>query len=160
VHVRPPSHQSAERPLSCCQKRRCACRACSLVIRVGELVVEWAGKVGDVAQGGGLAGPLGERVLLETVLRCLLGDGNSSVQQLLGRYEVVHHAQFVRLVGGEDLSEETASGCERLAPGVGEHADAICHQERYLGGLAARGPQERHLRVVASVSQPDYGGHY
>lgn len=42
---------------------------------VGKLAVKRVGELSDVAQGGGLAGPLGERVLPEAVLGCPLRDG-------------------------------------------------------------------------------------
>jgi hypothetical protein len=53
---------------------------------VGELAIERVGELGDVAQGGGLAGPLGERVLPEAVFGCLPGDRDGPVQQRLFTY--------------------------------------------------------------------------
>src|SRR5947209_12238 len=50
---------------------------------VGELTVDRVGELGDVAQGAGLAGPLGEGVLLEAVLGRELGEPDGPVEQLL-----------------------------------------------------------------------------
>src|SRR5438105_5074946 len=90
---------------------------------VGELTVDRVGELGDVAQGAGLAGPLGEGVLLEAVLGRELGEPDGPVEQLLGRRQLVHDSQHLRLRRGEGLAEQARAGGDGLAPGVGEHAD-------------------------------------
>src|SRR6266568_5130310 len=49
----------------------------------------------------GLAGPLGEGVLLEAVLGRELGEPDGPVEQLLGRRQLVHDSQHLRLRRGE-----------------------------------------------------------
>lgn len=65
----------------------------------GEFGVERGGEFGDVALGGGLAGPLGERVLLDAVLGCLEAVGWA------GRYAGNRVARFLAA-----LPEPTPSG--------------------------------------------------
>jgi len=62
------------------------------------------------------------------------------------RDEFAHHAERVGLGGGEDLTEQTGPGGDRLAPGVGEHADvdrghrdADRHLVEPEGGVAGDG---------------------
>lgn len=88
----------------------------------GQLLVQGVGKVGDVAQGRGLAGALGVGVLLQAVLRYRAGERDGAVDDLLGGDEFVNHAPGVGLHAVDDLAEQAGASGYRVAPGVGEHA--------------------------------------